>query len=284
MLALFRLLSRLPLGLLQAAGAAFGVLVYLCSPSYRAKLDANLAQAGLARSLRWSCARHAGRMIAELPFVWFRPLRAIVARVRTEGLPVLEATAREGGGVLYLTPHLGTFEVCARYLSERGPITVMFKPPKQAPIERLMAAARNAGAMKAVPANLSGVRAMLRALRRGEAVGLLPDQVPGVGEGQWAPFFGRPAYTLTLPLRLAQASAATVVLLACERLAAGRGWRLHVERFEGVPTPEALNAAMERLVMRSPAQYLWGYNRYKQPRDGPGAPAAGAGEGGRDGG
>ncbi|GAA4415904.1 lysophospholipid acyltransferase family protein [Quisquiliibacterium transsilvanicum] len=275
MLRSFRLLARLPLGLLQALGAGLGLLVYLVSPAYRRKLLRNLEIAGLPRELRWSCARHAGRMVGELPWIWFRPRAALTRRVRCDDQPVLEAAEREGRGVLFMTPHLGAFEVAARWYATRAPITVLFKPPRQAALAQVLAAARNADDMQSAPTTLAGVRALLRALRRGEAVGLLPDQVPGEGEGQWAPFFGAPAWTMTLPLRLAQASGAVVVLAVGERLGAGKGWHIHFERLAGAPTPEALNAAMERCILRIPAQYLWGYNRYKRP-PGAGEPPGGA--------
>jgi len=266
MTGLFRLLARLPLGPLQRIGAALGLLAYLASRSYRTKLLANLARAGLPASLATDCARHAGRMVGELPFVWFRPLAEVAARVRCEDAGVFDAALREGRGVLLLTPHLGSFEMAARYFASRAPITVLFKPPRQAPLARLLAAGRDQEPMRSVPTNLSGVRALLRALRGGSVVGLLPDQVPDSGQGEWAPFFGEPAYTLTLPMRLAQQTGAAVVLVACERLGPGEGWRLHLERMREMPTPEALNAAMQRLILRWPRQYLWGYNRYRQPR------------------
>jgi KDO2-lipid IV(A) lauroyltransferase len=272
MLRTFRLLACLPLPLLQALGAVLGVLVFLASTGYRRKLLDNLAVAGLPRALRWSCARHAGRMVGELPWVWFRPRHSVVQRVRCDDLAVVEAAEREGRGVLFVTPHLGAFEVTARWYATRGPITVLFKPPKQAALAGVLAAARNADGMQSAPTTLAGVRALIRALRRGEAVGLLPDQVPGDGEGRWVPFFGRPAWTMTLPMRLAQASGAAVVLAVGERLGAGLGWRVHLERLAEAPTPETLNAAMERWIRRLPAQYLWGYNRYKRP---PGVPGPG---------
>lgn len=265
MLGLFRLLSLLPLGVLQAAGALLGMLVYLGSAGYRRRLLTNLAGAGLPSALAWPCARQAGRMVGELPWIWFRPAARVLARVACDDIAVLEAAERKGRGVLFLTPHLGAFEVTARYYAARAPITVLFKPPKQAALAGLLAAARNAGAMRSAPTTLAGVRALLRALRSGQAVGLLPDQVPGGGEGRWTAFFGEPAYTMTLPQRLADATGASVVLAVGERLRTGRGWRLHLQAFDQAPTPAALNAAMERLILRWPEQYLWGYNRYKTP-------------------
>lgn len=262
---LFHHLSRWPLALLQTAGAALGVLVYLVSGAYRRKLRANLAIAGLPQRLRWSSAAHAGRMVGELPWVWFRPAAALAARVRCDDLAVLEDAERAGSGVLFVTPHLGAFEVTARWYATRAPITVLFKPPRQPALAEVVEAARNGDGMQSAPTTFAGVRMLIRALRRGEAVGLLPDQVPGEGEGEWASFFGRPAWTMTLPLRLVQSSGATVVLAVGERLGSGAGWRLHLERFDGEPTPAALNAVMERIIRRFPAQYLWGYNRYKRP-------------------
>jgi Kdo2-lipid IVA lauroyltransferase/acyltransferase len=132
-----------------------------------------------------------------------------------------------------------------------------------------------------VPATMQGVREFVRALRRGEGIGMLPDQAPKEGDGVWAPFFGRMAYTVTLPGKLAFPNDVPVILTAGERLPRGRGWRVHYIRVPGPlpPTAEAqaalFNAAMETLIRRFPQQYLWGYNRYKTPRGAPPAPDAG---------
>lgn len=270
MTSLARLLGRLPLGLLQGLGGLFGLLVYAASPVYRARLVENLRIAGLPADLRWRCAIQTGRMVGELPWVWFRPRHRLLERVRCDHVAVLEAAEREGRGVLFLTPHLGAFEVVARYYASRAPITVLFKPPRRQALGALLLAAREGGGMRTAPATLAGVRTLLRALRGLEAVGLLPDQVPGTGEGVWVDFFAAPAYTMTLPERLAQNTSAAVVLAVGERLRLGEGWRVHFERLQGRPTPAELNQAMERLIRRLPTQYLWAYNRYKRPA---GAPA-----------
>ena len=265
------LLSRLPLRALHALGAGAGLLVYASSPSYRAKLDQTLQVAGLSSGrMRRRAAAEAGRFALELPWVWLRPLDEVLSRIEPIDWSPLNRVAAQGKGVLLLTPHLGCFEVAARCRAKLAPITVLYKPPRQPALRALVEGARTIPGLSAAPANLAGVRALLRALRRGEIVGLLPDQVPDAGEGEWAPFFGRPAYTMTLPGRLAQSSGAGVCLLVAERLSQGRGWRVHVDAFADSATPSALNAAMERLVRRFPEQYLWGYNRYKQPAGVPG--------------
>jgi KDO2-lipid IV(A) lauroyltransferase len=141
-----------------------------------------------------------------------------------------------------------------------------------------MEQARNTSGLKAVPATMQGVREFVRALKRGEAVGMLPDQVPSSGEGVWAPFFDKPAYTMTLAGKLAVQTGVAVIMTAGERLPAGQGWRIHYLRLpEPLPTePDAqataINRAMETLIRRFPQQYLWSYNRYKIPKDAPPRP------------
>jgi KDO2-lipid IV(A) lauroyltransferase len=287
LVALFRLLARLPLSVLHAMGRFFGVLAYLWPGKYRRRLRANAAQAGYGgERFSRTAAAQAGAMIFEMPKVWFQGDRCL-ARVRSDDDHVVAAARAENRGVLFMTPHLGCFEITARYLARQMPMTVMFRPPRQRALAPLLDAARNTSAMRAVPATTQGVREFVRALRRGESVGMLPDQAPGKGEGVWAPFFGRMAYTVTLPGKLALQTGVPVILTAGERLPRGRGWRIHYVRVpEPLPeSPEAqaalFNAAMETLIRRFPEQYLWSYNRYKTPRGAPPAPdAASAGDAG----
>lgn len=262
---LFRLLSLLPLSFLHRLGVLLGWLVYAASPTYRRHLRENLAQAGFLSLLPQAVAE-AGKTVLELPKLWLRPQPEVVARVvAVSGWALVEEAWAAGKGILFLTPHLGCFEITAQYYAHCRPITVLYRPPRQAWLKRLVAAGRGAR-LNLAPAGLGGVRKLLKALKAGEAVGILPDQAPGVGEGAWAPFFGRPAWTMTLAPRLASSGAA-VILAWAERLPRGRGYHLHLTAPTGeIATPTDLNREIERLVRLCPAQYLWGYNRYKTPR------------------
>ena len=170
--------------------------------------------------------------------------------------------------------------IAERFAARHGPITVLYRPARQAWLRALMEGARARPGVATAPASLAGVRQLIRALRRGEAVGLLPDQVPPAGMGVWAPFFGKPAYTMTLAARLVQQTGAVALLVWGERLPRGAGYAVRFSAFDEAlpadPSAQAesaavINRAMERLILRRPQQYLWGYNRYKQPR----APASG---------
>jgi KDO2-lipid IV(A) lauroyltransferase len=200
--------------------------------------------------------------------------------VRLEGLDLVEAAHAQGKGLLLLTPHLGCFEICAQAYAERfsatfGPITVLYRPARQPWLRAVMEASRTRPGLATAPASLAGVRQMIRALRRGETVGLLPDQVPPDGMGVWARFFDRPAYTMTLAARLVQQTGAIPLLIWGERLPGGAGYTVRFSALgESLPadaqaqaeSAAVINRAMERLIRQCPQQYLWGYHRYKAPR------------------
>ena len=275
MSALFRLLARLPLCLLHPLGALLGWLTYLGSAVYRRHTRENLAlayPAGEAGAILPAAVAHAGRGVLELPRIWLRPQSDVVPLVtRVTGWELVEQAWQRGEGILFLTPHLGCFEIAAQYYAFHAPITVLYRPPKQAWLKPLIEEGRGGPNLRLAPADLSGVRLLLRALKRHEAAGMLPDQVPGVGEGLWADFFGRPAYTITLAARLTAASRATVLLAYAERLPGGAGFHLRLSAPRGQiagaleERVRQLNAALEELIRGCPEQYLWGYNRYKVP-------------------
>lgn len=272
---LFRLLAALPLPLLHALGAVAGWLVYLGSPRYRRHLQTFMVQAlggPAARAARAAAVASAGRMVFELPKIWLNPLDKAVALIReVRGWEHVEAAQIAGRGIVFLTPHLGCFEITAQYYAARAPITVLYRPPRFAVVQEMIEAGRARPLLKLAPADLSGVRSLIKALKKGEAVGMLPDQAPKVGEGKWLPFFGRPAYTMTLAARLTETGAAVLMAFG-ERLPGGAGFRLHLHP-PTVPIAgdletraAAINREIEILVRACPGQYLWGYNRYKQPR------------------
>lgn len=272
----FRLLARLPLSWLHAAGAALGWVVYAASPAYARRLNDNLAASGVCgdaaacRLLRRRVIAESGKGVAELAKVWFGADQTVAGLVQCDTWHVVERARATGKGIIFLTPHLGCFEISALYGAQRMRITVMYRAPRLRWLEPLMLAGRQRWQASLAPATLRGVRMLYRALTRGEAVGLLPDQAPGVGEGVWADYFGRPAYTMTLAGRLQQATGAVVVMAFAERLPRGAGFRLHLQALPaGGLDAAALNHAIEALVRRCPAQYLWGYNRYKVPAGAP---------------
>ncbi|MGH8785893.1 MAG: lysophospholipid acyltransferase family protein [Cupriavidus necator] len=275
-----RLFAALPLPVAHAAGRILGRLVYALPGRYRQHLQQNAVQAGFVESdFARQAAGETGAMMTELARVWYRS-QVSLGQVLCDDWEVIERALAEGRGLIMLTPHLGCFELAARYAAERISLTIMFRPHRKAQLRNLLQTVRDTSSLKAVPATSQGVRSFVRALRQGEAVGLLPDHAPK-GDGVWVPFFGRMAYTMTLPGKLAAQTGAPLIIAAGERLAGGRGWRMHVKRLAG-PLPQTveaqaawINSEMEEMIRRFPLQYLWGYNRFKVPSGAPAHDASG---------
>ena len=272
---LFRLLGRMPLSWLHRAGAALGWLTYWTSPRYAERMRENLRASGVqddkaqrAALLRAAIAEN-GKGMTELLAVWFGADEKVAGfAAEIEGWDIAQAAHARGKGLIIVTPHLGCFEMVGLFVAQRLPMTSLYRPPRMAWLESLMLAGRRRWHAVLAPANLRGVRMLYKALGRGEAVGVLPDQAPRAGEGVWADFFGRPAYTMTLLRRLYEKTGAAVMMVIARRLPQGRGY--HV-RFRELPPQSladetALNRAIEAEVRRCPEQYLWSYYRYKVPR------------------
>jgi Kdo2-lipid IVA lauroyltransferase/acyltransferase len=273
MIAVFRFLSSWPLGLVHALGWLAGWAAFGASGVYRRRFLDNTRQAGLPFAQVRAAVGQAGQLLAELPRLWLGP----PVQVEWTGAEHIDNALALGRGVVFLTPHLGCFEVTAQAYAQRygvngHPMTVLYRPPRKTWLRDLVATARNRPGLHTAPTTLAGVKQLIKALKRGDTVGLLPDQVPPVGLGQWAAFFGKEAYTMTLPARLAHTSGAAVLLAWGERLAWGQGYKVHVlPALSAIPqnvgaATQTVNHALEALVLTCPRQYLWGYARYKPPR------------------
>jgi KDO2-lipid IV(A) lauroyltransferase len=275
---MMQLLARLPLRVLHALGSFAGWAIYAISPGYRRHLKENLARAGYREAkLRRAAIAEAGKMLLEAPRLWLRPSAENLALLREiDGLAHYEAARAARKAIVVLTPHIGCFEICGQAFGARHPITVLYRPSKQAWLQPLIDRGRAQPGMSIASADLAGVRRLLAALKRGETVGMLPDQVPGVGEGEWAEFFGSPAYTMTFAAKLAQRADVACLLFIGERLPRGAGYVLRIRplppALPGESGPRRINRALESVVRMAPEQYLWGYNRYKRPAGAPPPP------------
>lgn len=282
MIWLFRAFGSLPLWLNHKLGFALGWLAWLASSRHRRYTRENLAQfvqhmgqENTAR-LRHEVIAEQGRSITELAVAWTAEPRHLYGLVREcLGWEHVEAAQAAGRALIMVTPHLGCFDMAGRYLTSRVPITALYRPPKQKWLEPIMQQGRERAGGTTATADAGGVRALLRALKGGGTVALLPDQVPGGGDGVWVDFFGKPAYTMTLLPRLARSANAVVLFFFAERLPRGAGYRIHImtmpEEFSADRKIAAgqMNNMIEKLIAMAPAQYLWSYNRYKHPAGAP---------------
>ena len=267
-----RLLSKLPLPAIHGLGVGLGWLAVLSNTKYARLMKQNLESSQIAsnqenfkRILHQNIAE-TGKAFLETFAIWFKPYEKLNKLYQgCSGWEFVEKALKNKKGIIFLTPHLGCFESTSLYYGQFHPITVLFRPPRQAWLMPLIYEGRQRGQVSLAPANQQGVKQLLQALKRGEAIGILPDQAPYEGEGEWAPFFSRPAYTMTLASKLAEKTGAQVLMAFGERLPKGRGYHIHIKPVVevGINTPELLNQEIEKAITQCPSQYMWGYDRYK---------------------
>lgn len=281
---LLKLVSLLPLSVLHRLGAFLGVCAFWFGPTYRRKLRTNLRQAGLDEDRVMPVAvRHAGMQAVEMAWVWKRSNADVMAHIAEDesAAKIVAEAVAEGKSLIFMTPHVGCYEVSPIWVYEKclkplgKKFTILYREPKQKFVRKTVANGRLREGMDPAPADLSGVRKIIRAMRAGGALGCLPDQVPGRGEGVWASFFGRPAFTMTFPVKMARQFDAALFIVWTVRHP-GKGWEVHLRRWElpeadegdddmkaGV---EAMNRQIEAAIHEAPEQYIWNYNRYKCPK------------------
>jgi KDO2-lipid IV(A) lauroyltransferase len=268
-----KLLAALPLPAIHIIGKAVGWLMHIFSPTV-AKIQRNNLQSSCLSRNKSEFKRiinanigETGKAILETLALWQWPQEKVLAHVtHWHRWDLVEEALSHGRGLIFLTPHLGCFEITSLYYGSRHPVTVLFRPPKKSWLARLIDTGRTKGQVKLAPANAQGVRALMQALKRNEAIGILPDQIPSEGEGDWADFFGKPAYTMTLACKLAEKTGAPILMVFGERLPNGKGFEIHVTPVASIATPTLLNQAIEQQIKQKPEQYLWRYNRYKTRR------------------
>ncbi|EAR20229.1 lysophospholipid acyltransferase family protein [Nitrococcus mobilis] len=278
---LLRLLARLPLPLLHAGGALAGTLAALIPNNARHTARVNIELCFPDRSIAHKRAlvrcslRESAKALLELGPLWHRPPQRLLQLIRdVEGSEILDAAIASGRGVLIVAPHLGAWELLQVWVARRTSLHALYRPPRQPELEELINRARGRSGAHFWPARPAGVRALYRALRAGAAIGILPDQQPP-GEGVFAPFFGVPAKTMTLLGKLAARSRAPIVIGWAERLAHGRGYRLHwrtvdeaVRDSDPLRAATAMNRAIEAAVRQQPCQYQWSYRRFSRRPEG----------------
>ncbi len=277
---LLRVLARLPLRRVQALGAGIGHLLAIIPNDLRRTARINLARccpeltATQRRRLLRRSLIETGKTATEIGPLWLWDRAPTLALVRsTSGEAAVTDALRTGHGVLLATPHMGAWELAGLYCSAHYPMTVLYAPPRFAGLDEFLQQVRaRYGARLATP-DAAGVRGLYRTLADGGVVGLLPDQDPGTrGSGLFAPFFGVPAKTTTLPARLARHTGARVVVGFAERLENAAGFHLHFEPvaadFGNLSLAAAtarINGAVEACVRKRIEQYQWCYKRFRTP-------------------
>ncbi|SEG48572.1 lysophospholipid acyltransferase family protein [Billgrantia desiderata] len=275
--ALWRSLAGRRPAMLWRLARVSGPLVHRFSRREREVTEINLAEvypeqdAATRRRLARESLTHSTATMLELGFAWMgEPQRVEDSILEIHGRELLDEARAEGRGVIVLAPHFGNWEVLNFWLSSHFPFTAMYEPPKIAELDPVIRQGRERMGASLVPTNPRGVAALLKALKRSEAVGILPDQEPNWGSGVFAPFYHRLAYTATLLPKLVARTDARVVTGVARRIP-GRGFAIHFlaadERVYATDEEQSatgVNACVEDAIALDPAQYQWEYKRYRK--------------------
>lgn len=279
-IAFIKLMSLFSLKMARNIGKLLGYCIYLSKGRlfHTTQTNLKLCFPDMSGERRRELARlsllNTGMTAAEGGAVWLWPTHRIIRQIQQiEGESLLQEARAAGKGLVIIGPHHGNWELLGLYLSTLGKCSQLFLPPRNKALGKLVYQARSRGGAAMYPANSKGVAAVLGALKKGEMTGILPDQVPGPGGGEFAPFFGQPAYTMTLIPRLLQKTGARALLAYTKRTQEGfklvfREPDKHVYA-EHMPTAvKGLNLSVEMAALDSPEQYQWEYKRFRYQPEG----------------
>lgn len=271
-----KLFALLPLCVLRLVGGWVGYGAWLSNDRSRQITEFNIGlcfpelSADQQQQLAKQSVKQLGVLLLEMGPVWrWSPERLLKHIHEVNGLAVLEQAEQIGKGTIVALPHLGCWEMLGVYLGKRGKVTSLYQPPEDPGFDKMIYHARQRTGNTLVPTNTSGVKALLKALKAGETVVILPDQLPTEGGGEFADFYGQPTYTMTLVQKLVKRTGAQLVGAVAERTGS-HGYRLdfiappaEIASADGVESLTALNRCVEQCVALCPEQYQWEYNRFK---------------------
>jgi KDO2-lipid IV(A) lauroyltransferase len=276
---IIRLFSWMPYWLIQRVGTAIGYLLIWLPNSHKTIAQQNLAVAypllntGEQRQRLKQTLIALGKVTAELGAAWCWPYKHLQPLLKeVKGQRLLEDAIAQQKGIIFLAPHMGNWELIGPIVSAQHAATFLYRPPNIPSVESFMVNARGRFGASLAPTNLRGVRSLIYALKNQEATVILPDQDPGESGGVYAPFFNRPARTMTLVSKLIQKTDSTVLFIVLKRLPKAQGFCLHylpadpnIASQDEQKATAALNRGVENCIQLAPEQYLWSYKRYRKP-------------------
>jgi len=279
---LLKFFSWWPLPVNHAMGKAIGYLLWWLptSPKRISEINLSIAFPQLSEAERQTYLKQSllelGKTTTELGPVWLWDENRVFELIQSvQGEHLVDEAFKQDKGVIILSPHLGAWEIMGIYLSRHYPMTTLYRPPNIRSIEAFMRQVRERSGSTLVPTDLSGVKALRKALQKNEMIGILPDQDPGKNGSTYAPFFGHAARTMMLVSKLASKSKSAVFFAYAKRLPKGQGYEIHfipadekVAATDELTATTALNQGVELCVKLLPTQYQWNYKRYKHPPEG----------------
>ncbi|GKT12822.1 MAG: Kdo2-lipid IVA lauroyltransferase/acyltransferase [Thiomicrorhabdus sp.] len=276
---LVQIFSWMPYRMVQVVGIAIGYLLYWLPSSTKSIVKKNLQAVypnlSLAEQnqLVKQTLLESGKTTAEFGPVWCwrqSELNGLIKEVKGQEL-VDEALAKNKG-IIFLVPHMGNWEMAVPVISTQYPSSFLYRPPNVPSVESFMVKARSRFGGKLAPTDIRGVRTLIKALKNREVTVILPDQDPGESGGVFAPFYNRPARTMTLVSKLIQKTDCAFLFMVVKRLPDVQGFCVHylpadpdIASEDELQATTALNSGVQSCIELATEQYLWAYKRYRHP-------------------
>lgn len=275
-----KLASAMPFSTSQKIGKFIGNILFIrkTRPAFisQRNIDMCFPQLSEPERLRLtkSSISHSSALLLETPAIWLRG-KSCLTNIVTEvvGLDIIENAKLKGKGIIYISPHLGNWELLGIYLAQIGSLTCLFQPPKNKYLCNLIKNSRTLAGIKLAPTNQRGVSQLLKTLKAGGSIGILPDQVPDAGVGICSEFYNQPAKTMTLTSNLLKRTNATAVMAFAQRQDQGfkivfksPASTIYSEDLE--ESVKGMNLSIEDCIKDAPEQYCWEYQRLRDSHSG----------------
>lgn len=239
----------------------------LCFPEWTDEQKNKIGKASLIET---------GKALTESFWLWKRPNQEVLDKLSiVSGEELLHAAQASTQGLIVATPHLGSWEACCLPLVTDELVTCLYKPPRMTAIEPIIIAGRENMGSHITPLDPGGIKHVLKKLKQGCTVGILPDQEPDENNGHFAPLFSQSANTMTLLAKFASKTNSQVLFCFAQRLPKGAGWQIHylppvagVDSNDKSIATQALNTSVEQCILACPEQYMWNYKRFRIRPDG----------------
>jgi Kdo2-lipid IVA lauroyltransferase/acyltransferase len=271
-LVVFRVVSKLPWSVQRGLARILGAVVYYLIPIRRRVVFVNLRLCFPKKSeaeIRAIARAHYDSLalgLFETCCGWWTDAKDLPAH-RIEGREHLEQAAAHGKGVVLLTAHFTTLELCARMMNEQFDLGCLYRDPNNPVLAAEMRVQRERHVSIAI--HFDDLKGLIRALRSGHAIWYAPDQGKRTKLSEILPFFGVPAITNTATGKLAAMTQSPVVPYFARREADGTYTLTVLPALENFPTEDAsadavrINQLIEKYVRLAPEQYLWVHKRFK---------------------
>ena len=271
---LIKLLAFMPFALSRQVTRFFAWIAYVTNSTNRRVTEKNLdiCFPKLSTEEREQLTRKSllasNLLVAETAIIWLKDPREALTMVRSiDGESLIFDLMNNDKGTLLITPHIGNWELLFTYLNSHFKVSALYRPPKIAELEPIMIAGRERAGGKIIKTGKMEVRKMLQILKKSQSLIILPDQKPPSGSGVMAPFYGKPAYTMTLLQGLVDRTASNLVMSTCIRIK--DGFKIIFRQLDidtSLPNEEyaaKLNLELQQEIDKNPEQYEWAYKRFK---------------------